>query len=81
MTATYSLSKAELNADFIESIKNTFKSDRISISIEEEIDETERILENKVLYEKIMNASEEAKEKMNMVRFEENEFIEKYGSI
>jgi hypothetical protein len=81
MTATYSLSKAELNADFIESIKNTFKSDRISISIEEEIDETERILENKALYEKIMNASEEVKEKKNIVRFEENEFIEKFGSI
>jgi hypothetical protein len=81
MTATYSLSKAELNADFIESIKNTFKSDRISISIEEEIDETQRILENKALYEKIMNASEEANEKKNMVRFEENEFIEKFGSI
>ncbi len=81
MTATYSLSKAELNAEFIESIKNTFKSDRISISIEEEIDETERILENKALYEKIMNAEEEAKEKKNIVRFEENEFIEKFGTI
>jgi hypothetical protein len=81
MTATYSLSKAELNADFIESIKNTFKSDRISISIEEEIDETERILENKALYEKIMNASEEANKKKNIVRFKENEFIEKFGSI
>ncbi len=81
MTATYSLSKAELNAEFIESIKSTFKSDRISISIEEEIDETERILENKALYEKIMNASEEANKKKNIVHFEENEFIEKYGSI
>jgi hypothetical protein len=81
MTATYSLSKAELNADFIESIKNTFKSDRISISVEEEIDETERILQNKALYEKIINAEEEAKEKKNIVRFEENEFIEKFGTI
>ncbi len=81
MTATYSLSKAELNAEFIESIKKTFKSERISISIEEEIDETERILENKALYEKIMNAEEEAKEKKNIVRFEENEFIEKFGTI
>ncbi len=79
MTATYSLSKAELNAEFIESIKKTFKSERISISIEEEMDETERILENKALYEKIMNAEEEAKEKKNMIRFEENEFIEKFG--
>ena len=63
MTATYSLSKAELNAEFIESIKSTFKSDRISISIEEEIDETERILENIALYEKIINASEDANKK------------------
>jgi hypothetical protein len=81
MTATYSLSKAELNADFIESIKNTFKSERISISIEDEVDETERILENKALYDKIMQASEEANKKKNIVRFEENEFMEKFGSI
>jgi hypothetical protein len=81
MTATYSLSKAELNADFIESIKNTFKSERISICIEEEVDETERILENKALYDKIMQASEEANKKKNIVRFEENEFMEKFGSI
>ena len=81
MTATYSLSKAELNAEFIESIKSTFKSDRISISIEEEIDETERILENIALYEKIINASEDANKKKNIVRFEENEFFEKFGTI
>lgn len=44
MTATYSLTKAELNADFIESIKKTFKTNRITILVEEELDETEIIL-------------------------------------
>ncbi|TAH00527.1 MAG: hypothetical protein EAZ15_08825 [Sphingobacteriales bacterium] len=44
MTATYSLTKAELNADFIESIKKTFKTNRITILVEEELDETEMIL-------------------------------------
>ena len=81
MTATYSLSKAELNAEFIESIKSTFKSDRISISIEEKMNETERIIENKSLYKKIMNATVEATENKNIVRFEGNEFIEKFGSL
>ncbi len=44
MTATYSLTKAELNADFIESIKKTFKTNKITILVEEELDETEIIL-------------------------------------
>ena len=80
MTATYSLLKSELNADFVESIKKTFKSERILISIEEEIDETERIFLNKSLNEKILKASDEIKNEKNIVRFEGNEFIEKFGS-
>lgn len=80
MTATYSLLKSELNTEFIESIKNTFKSERISISIEEEIDETERIYLNKALHEKLLKANENVKDEKNIVRFEGNEFIEKFGS-
>lgn len=79
MTATYSLLKSELNSEFIESIKNTFKSERISIFIEEEIDETERIYLNKVLHEKILKASDHVKDEKNITRFEGNEFIEKFG--
>jgi hypothetical protein len=81
MTVTYSLSKAELNAEFLESIKSTFKSDRISISIEEEVDETEKILENKAFHDKIMKASEEAKANNNIIRFEGDEFMKKFGTI
>jgi hypothetical protein len=44
MTATYSLTKSELNTDFIESIKNTFKTDRITILVEEELDQTDKII-------------------------------------
>ena len=80
MTATYSLLKSELNADFVETIKKTFKSERISISIEEEIDETERIYLNKALHEKILKASEEVNDDTKIIRFEGNEFIEKFGS-
>lgn len=46
MTATYSLSKSELDTNFLEIIKNTFKTDRVSISVEEEMGETEIILNN-----------------------------------
>ncbi len=46
MTATYILSKSELNDNFLEIIKNTFKTERISIQIDEEMDETELILNN-----------------------------------
>lgn len=80
MTATYSLSKSEFNAEFVESIKKTFKSERISISIEEEIDETERILQNDYLQNKILNASKEIKDEKNKIRFDGNEFIEKFGN-
>ncbi|TAF77057.1 MAG: hypothetical protein EAZ53_03135 [Bacteroidetes bacterium] len=44
--ATYSLSKSELDANFLEIIKNTFKTDRVSIYVEEEMDETAQILSN-----------------------------------
>jgi hypothetical protein len=79
MVATFSLSKAEFNADFVESIKRAFKSDRISIIIEDELDETDRILQNKSLYDKILKGSEDITQGKNVVSFEGNEFIEKYG--
>lgn len=44
MTATYSISRNELNADFIEAIKKTFKTERVIIQIEEVIDETDYLL-------------------------------------
>ncbi len=44
MTATYSISRKELNADFIEAIKKTFKTERVIIQIEEVIDETDYLL-------------------------------------
>ena len=44
MTATYSISRKELNADFIEAIKKTFKTEKVIIQIEEVIDETDYLL-------------------------------------
>ena len=44
MTATYSISRDELNADFIEAIKRTFKTEKVLIQIDEVMDETEYLL-------------------------------------
>ncbi|TAE35502.1 MAG: hypothetical protein EAY66_08660 [Sphingobacteriales bacterium] len=44
MTATYGISKHELNADFIEAIKKTFKTEKVLIQIDEVMDETEYLL-------------------------------------
>ena len=44
MTATYSISRDELNADFIEAIKRTFKTEKVFIQIDEVMDETEYLL-------------------------------------
>jgi hypothetical protein len=46
MTATYSISRDELNADFIEAIKRTFKTEKVFIQIDEVMDETEYLLSN-----------------------------------
>lgn len=46
MTATYSISREELNADFIEAIKRTFKTEKVFIQIDEVMDETEYLLSN-----------------------------------
>lgn len=44
MYTSYHLNSNELNADFLESVKKLFKNKRITISIEEEMDETEYLL-------------------------------------
>jgi hypothetical protein len=80
MIVTYSVSKAELNADFIEIIKRTFKTERVSILIEEEMDETERIIANKKLHDKILKGDEDFRVGNNIVKFEGNSFSEKFGS-
>ncbi|MFN0082028.1 MAG: hypothetical protein ACKVOM_05880 [Ferruginibacter sp.] len=81
MTATYSLLKSEFNAEFVEKVKQMFKGERISILIEEEIDETERIQNNPALLNKILEASNHLNaDDGNIIRFESNEFIEKFNS-
>ncbi len=79
MIATYSIRKNELDSNFIKSIKKTFKSERISILIEEETDESERIMQNKPLYEKLLKSSDKFTEAHKVI-FEGNEFMEKFGS-
>ena len=44
MTATYTISREELNVDFIEAIKRTFKTEKVLIQIDEVMDETEYLL-------------------------------------
>lgn len=44
MTATYSISREELNSDFIEAIKQTFKSEKVLIQVDDVMDETEYLL-------------------------------------
>ena len=46
MTATYSISREELNVDFIEAVKLTFKAEKLLIQIDEVMDETEYLLSN-----------------------------------
>ena len=44
MTATYTISREELNVNFIEAIKRTFKTEKVLIQIDEVMDETEYLL-------------------------------------
>lgn len=81
MTASFKISKSELSEEFIEMIKKTFKSDRILIKIEEEPDETELISQNQELYNKILVASHEMEDDLNVIRFEGNTFSEKFKPL
>ncbi|TAH02761.1 MAG: hypothetical protein EAZ15_04675 [Sphingobacteriales bacterium] len=80
MTVTYNVSRNELNADLIELIKLTFKTERVLIQIAEDIDETERIMANKKLCDKILKADDDFSIGANVVKFEGNLFSEKYSS-
>ena len=44
MYTSYHLNSNELNEDFLASVKKMFKNKRISITVEEEMDETEYLL-------------------------------------
>ena len=46
MYTSFHLKANELNEDFLKSVKALFKSKRISIIVEEELDETEYLLPN-----------------------------------
>ena len=78
MQVTYSISKNELDLNFLESIKKTFKSDRISIQIEDEIDETERIIQNKDLYNKLISSTNKLNDERKSVVFENEDFINQF---
>lgn len=80
MTVTYNVSRNELNADLMELIKLTFKTERVLIQIAEDIDETERIMANKKLYDKILKADNDFSIGANVVKFEGDLFSEKYSS-
>jgi len=81
MTASFTIRKSELSEEFIEMIKKTFKSDRILIKIEEELDETESISQNQELYNKILVASHEMEDDLNVIRYEGNSFSEKFNPL
>ena len=61
MTATYSISRDELNADFIEAIKSTFKAEKLFIQIDEVMDETEYLLSNPANKTKLLESMEQIK--------------------
>jgi hypothetical protein len=61
MMATYSLSKEEFNADFVNTVRDLFKSDRLSIVIEEEKSETELLSSDPARVERLNRSIEQFK--------------------
>ena len=72
MTATYSISRDELNADFIEAIKRTFKTEKVLIQIDEVMDETEYLLSNPANKAKLLESLENDRNG-NMIEMSLNE--------
>jgi len=62
MTTTYRLTTRELNIKFLTVLKNLYKGKTISITVEEELDETEYLLQSdtnrKMLEESLQNVND-----------------------
>jgi hypothetical protein len=61
MDATYRLKPYELNIDFLETLKNTFRDKEISVSVEEIQDETDFLLSTEANRKHLFEALESVK--------------------
>jgi hypothetical protein len=61
MDATYRLKPYELNIDFLETLKNTFKDKEIAVSVEEIPDETDFLLSTEANRKHLFEALEAVK--------------------
>ena len=55
MYTSYHLNAKELNDDFLKSLKQLFKNKRITISMEEEMDDTEYLLSTEANRKQLMD--------------------------
>ena len=77
MTATYNLSKSELTIDFLNLLKNTFKSESISITVKESNSKkNSKIIE---FENEIIRRSKEVENNTNTIIFEATEFNHKFN--
>lgn len=76
MYTTYHLQEEELNEEFLNSVKKLFKNKRLTISIAEELDETEYLLKSSSNVRRLQESIEQVK-KGKVKEFNNVEEIEK----
>ena len=80
MYTTYHLDAEELNEEFLESVRKLFKNKRLTISIAEELDETEYLLKSTLNFSRLQESIEQVKNG-KVHEFNNIEEIEKKLSI
>ena len=78
MTATYKLHVNELSTELINAIKETFKGKTVSITIQDDIDETDYLLSNEA-NKQFLEASEAELREGKGIMFTVEELRAKYG--
>lgn len=61
MYTTYHLQEEELNEEFLNSVKKLFKNKSLTISIAENLDETEYLSKNEANYKRLKESIEQVK--------------------
>ena len=75
MTTTFQISEAELNTQFLRSLKSMFKDKNITITVETEdvTDETTYLMKSPTNHERLLKAIKNVNEGKNLVALDLNE--------
>lgn len=74
MTTTFQINEAELNIQFLKSLKTMFKNCNLTLTIEaDEYDETDYLMKSNANHTRLMNAIKNVEADTNLIEVDMNE--------